>query len=256
MHSEFKQVFVMALEGFVPINITKTLMAFLDFCYIACQDALTDDSLDALDSALRRFHHHRKIFQENRKIFQENRKIFQENRKIFQENRKIFQETGVLPTGFSLPRQHLLTHYHHHIKKFGAPNGLSSSITESKHITAVKKPWRQSCRYEALGQMLTINTWNDKLAAARIDFLSRGMLNGTCLSEALKKLQNTLEDIGDSNSDIADDSDYSSEDGQDLDADEDEDRTGPVDGPPALSEVILAQKRGEYHSLFYVSERF
>ena len=146
--------------------------------------------------------------------------------------------------------------YRHHIKKFGAPNGLSSSITESKHITAVKKPWRQSRCYEALGQMLTINTWNDKLAAARIDFLSRGMLNGTCLSEALKKLQNTLKDIGDSNSDIADDSDYSSEDGQDLDADEDEDRTGPVDGPPALSEVILAQKRGEYHSLFYVSERF
>ena len=83
MHSEFKQVFVTALEGFVPIDITKTLMAFLDFCYIARQDALTDDSLDALDSALRRFHHHRKIF----------------------------QETGVRPTGFSLPRQHSLTHY-------------------------------------------------------------------------------------------------------------------------------------------------
>ena len=155
------------MEGFVPIDVTKTLMAFLDFCYIAHQDVLTEDSLDALDNALGRFHHHRKVF----------------------------QETGVRPTGFSLPRQHSLVHYHHHIKKFGAPNGLSSSITKSKHITAVKKPWCRSSCYEALGQMLAINTRNDKLAAARIDFSSCGMLNGTCLGEALKQLQNTLEDI-------------------------------------------------------------
>ena len=208
------------LEGFVPIDITKALTAFLDFCYIARQDVLTDNSLDALNGALRRFHHHRKIF----------------------------QETGVRPTGFSLPRQHSLVHYCDHIKKFGAPNGLSSSITESKHITAVKKPWRQSRRYEALGQMLTINTRNDKLAAARVDFLSRGMLSGTCLSEAIKKLEDTLEDIEDNNGSMEDDSDYSSKDGQDLDADEDEDRTGLTDGLPTSSEVTLAQKRGDYHS--------
>ena len=204
----------MALEGFVPIDITKTLTAFLDFCYIAHQDVVTEDLLDALDDALGRFHHHRKIF----------------------------QETGVRPTGFSLPRQHSLTHYRHHIEKFGALNGLSSSITESKHITAVKKPWHRSNRYEALSQMLTINTRNDKLAAAQIDFSLCGMLNGTCLSEALEKLQDASDD--DSNSE--DDSIYGSDDGQDLDADEDEDlRTGPVDGPPSLSNVTLAQKRGQ-----------
>ena len=149
-----------------------------------------------------------------------------------------------------------LTHYRHHIKKFGALNGLSSSITESKHITAVKKPWRQSRHYEALGQMLTINTRNDKLAAARIDFLSCGMLNGTCLSEALNKLQNTLEDIEDDNISTEDDSDFSGEDDQDLDADEEEDKTGPVDGLPAMSEVTLAQKRGKHHFLFHISEHF
>jgi hypothetical protein len=106
------KVFVTALEGFVPINITKTLMVFLDFCYIAHQEALTENLLDALNNTLGKFHHHRKIF----------------------------QETGVRPTRFSLPRQHSLTHYHHHMKKFRALNGLSSSITESKHITTVKKP--------------------------------------------------------------------------------------------------------------------
>jgi hypothetical protein len=227
------KVFVTALEGFVPIDITKALTAFLDFCYIARQDALTEDSLDALDNALGRFHHHRKIF----------------------------QETGVRPTGFSLPRQHSLIHYRHHIEKFGAPNGLSSSITESKHIAAVKKPWRQSNRYEALGQMLITNTRNDKLAAARIDFSSRGMLAGTCLGDALKKLEKTLDDA-DENGNAEDDPDYDSEGGQDLDADEDEGETGPVDEdeggagpvnrPLALSDITLTRQRGGYRLLFCI----
>ena len=34
--------------------------------------------------------------------------------------------------------------------------------------------------------MLTINTHNDKLASARADVLSQGMLQGTCLGNALQ----------------------------------------------------------------------
>ena len=102
-----------ALEGYVPVDITKTLKAFLDFCYIARQNVLTEDSLNALDTALKKFHHYCEIF----------------------------RASGVHPDGFSLPRQHSLKHYRRHIENFGAPNGLCSSITESKHITAVKKPW-------------------------------------------------------------------------------------------------------------------
>ena len=216
--AKHKQVFVTALEGFVPVDITKTLTAFLDFCYIARQDVLTDASLDTLDLSLARFHHYRKIF----------------------------QETNVRPTGFSLPRQHSLTHYRHHIEKFGAPNGLSSSITKSKHITAVKKPWRQSSRYEALNQMLTINTRNDKLAAARNDFSSRGMLSGTCLSEALKSLQDSPGDINDGNSDVGNHSDCDGDDSQDLDVNED--RSDSVADLPGMSEVTLARKPGEWIS--------
>ncbi|KAG1721168.1 uncharacterized protein EDB91DRAFT_1240337 [Suillus paluster] len=77
----------------------------------------------------------------------------------------------------------------HLIRLFGAPNGLCSSITESKHIKAVKEPWRRSSRYEALGQMLQINQRLDKLAALRIDFRSRRMLSGTCLSAVLATLE-------------------------------------------------------------------
>ena len=173
--------------------------------------------LDTLDIALAKFHHYRNIF----------------------------QETNVRPTGFSLPRQHSLTHYRHHIEKFGAPNGLSSSITESKHITTIKKPWCQSSRYEALNQMLTINTRNDKLAAARNDFSSHGMLSGTCLGEALKSLRDPPRDIDDGNSDVGNNSYCDSDDGQDPDVNEDGDGSGPVAGPPGMSEVTLALKQGE-----------
>ncbi|KAI0038125.1 hypothetical protein FA95DRAFT_1475492, partial [Auriscalpium vulgare] len=48
-------------------------------------------------------------------------------------------------------------HYRHLIEEFAALNGLWSSITESKHIKAVKEPWRRWSRNEALGQMLLAN---------------------------------------------------------------------------------------------------
>ncbi|KAG6826421.1 hypothetical protein H0H92_015852 [Tricholoma furcatifolium] len=47
--------------------------------------------------------------------------------------------------------------FHHTRTEFGTPNGLCSSITESAHIRAIKKHWRRSSRYQALGQMLLIN---------------------------------------------------------------------------------------------------
>jgi hypothetical protein len=224
------QVFLNALEGYVPVDITKTLKAFLDFCYIARQNVLTEDSLNALDAALERFHHYREIF----------------------------RTSGVRPNGFSLPRQHSLKHYRRHIENFGAPNGLCSSITESKHITAVKKPWRRSNRYEALKQMLTINTRNDKLAAARVDFASRGMLQGTCLGETLKLWHDDLGDnTGNDDEDQSDGPDGNGEGGIDLDIDQDDNNNnsdgnddgplGPVDGPPIFSEVSLAQKKGIEH---------
>jgi hypothetical protein len=90
---------------------------------------------------------------------------------------------------FSLPRQHSLCHYILLIRQFGAPNGLCSSITESKHIKAVKEPWRRSSRFRALGQMLLTNQRLDKLAAARADFEARGMLTGSCVSDALRELR-------------------------------------------------------------------
>jgi hypothetical protein len=154
------QVYLPALEGHLPSDILCTFRAFLEFCYIARRDILTKNDLNELEDALSRFHQYRKIF----------------------------ETSGVRPKGISMPRQHALIHYPALIQLLGAPNGLCSSITESKHIRAVKEPWRRSNRNEPLEQMLLSNQRLDKLAAARIDFKSRGMLEGTLLSSVYAAL--------------------------------------------------------------------
>lgn len=128
----------------------RAFSAFLEFCYLVRRKVLNEESLVEVDAALARYHH----------------------------ERTIFEQEGVCPNGFSLPRQHSLVHYRYLTQEFGAPNGLCSSITESKHIKAVKEPWRRSSKYQALGQMLTINQRLDKLAASRVDFVERGMVLG------------------------------------------------------------------------------
>lgn len=87
-----------------------------------------------------------------------------------------------------------MVHYHDHIKNFGSPNGLCSSITESKHITAVKRPWRRSNKHAALPQMLKVNQRIDKIAAARADFTARGMLTDSCLIQAIKDMFSSMSD--------------------------------------------------------------
>ncbi|KAG2124061.1 hypothetical protein DEU56DRAFT_923674 [Suillus clintonianus] len=154
------KVYLPAIEGHVPTDVVRTFRAFLEFCYLVRRSIITESTLGQIQDALDRFHHYRAIF----------------------------ESTGVVST-FSLPRQHSCTHYILLIRLYGAPNGLCSSITETKHIKAVKEPWRRSSRYKALGQMLVTNQRLDKLAAARVDFKSRGMLNGTCLSAMLQRLK-------------------------------------------------------------------
>jgi hypothetical protein len=78
-----------------------------------------------------------------------------------------------------LPRQHAFNHYYYLIIAFGSPNGLCSSITESKHIEAVKKPWRWSSRFKVITQIVLTLLQLHKMAAARQCFTLLGMLKGT-----------------------------------------------------------------------------
>ncbi|KZT19220.1 hypothetical protein NEOLEDRAFT_1183593 [Neolentinus lepideus HHB14362 ss-1] len=144
------KVYLPVLDGLLPRDIVRSIRSLVDFCYLARQDVHTSDTIKDLKTALADFHKYRDIF----------------------------QTTGVRPDGFSsLPRQHSLMHWPRSIWEYGAPNGLCSSITESKHIKAVKEPYRCSNHYEALAQMLLTNQRLDKLAASRVDFSSRGMLD-------------------------------------------------------------------------------
>ncbi|KAF9245384.1 hypothetical protein BU15DRAFT_85684 [Melanogaster broomeanus] len=141
------KVYINAIEGYVPEEMVCTFRAFLEFCFIARHDIVTDDTLEDLEDALKRFH----------------------------ECREIFISTNVR-SNFALPWQHAMKHYPELICLFGAPNGLCSSITESKHIEAVKRPYRHSSKFNALKQVLLTNQRMDKLAASLVDFTARGML--------------------------------------------------------------------------------
>ncbi|KAG0701704.1 hypothetical protein DFH29DRAFT_982632 [Suillus ampliporus] len=130
------KVYIPAIVDYVPAELVQCMSAFLDFCYLVRRSELSEETLRDIKLALQRFH----------------------------ETREIFRDSGVRPKGCSLPQQHSLVHYLRLIQEFGAPNGLCSSITESRHITA------------ALGQMLLTNQRLDKLAAARVQLVARGML--------------------------------------------------------------------------------
>ena len=102
----------------------------------------------------------------------------------FHELRVVFIEIGVRPNSVALPRNHSLLHYVDSIRLFGSSNGLCSSITESKHIEAVKDTWHRSNRNEPIEQMLRSLTRKNKLSSARIEFGRQGMLHNHVLTAA------------------------------------------------------------------------
>ena len=179
--------------------MVQALSAFMDFCYLVRRNILDESSLDAIDVAVGQFHAYRIVF-----------------------------EDAGIRSNFSLPRQHSVKHFRLLIQMFGAPNGLCSSITESKHIKAVKEPYRRSSHFEALGQMLLTNQRIDKLQACRVSLATRNMLDGPCLAPGVLPILPIppLPPFP----------------GQDPDDD-------AVDGLRAVASVTLARNRGQ--SAFY-----
>jgi hypothetical protein len=100
-----------AIEGYVPQDMVRALQAFLEFCYITQRDIHDANSLQELEDALEHYHTYHQIF----------------------------QNCGAWTDSFNLPQQHSRLHYLQLIRAFSAPNGLCSSITESKLVL----PWLQ-----------------------------------------------------------------------------------------------------------------
>lgn len=217
-----KQVYIAAIAGHVPTEMVQCLTAFMDLCYIFRRNAITTTALKTAEGLLDQFHN----------------------------LRRVFIDAGVR-SSISLPRQHALIHYLTSIPLFGSPNGLCSSITESKHIKAVKEPWRRSSRYKALIQMLRTITRLDKIAALRRIFLKKGMLVGTTAAYIAQLLSETDSDAA------GDEENRATEEGEDEDEEQGEDHgkvgadeclrdVGPVSGPQALSSIMLAPTRGRH----------
>ncbi|KAF8347311.1 hypothetical protein F5887DRAFT_1060897 [Amanita rubescens] len=162
------KVYLPAITGLVPARMVRAVRYFIDFCYYARRSILDDNDLTKLDELLSKFH----------------------------EEREIFREVGVREKGFNLPRQHALTHYRQLIVDFGAPSGLCSSITESKHIEAIKEPYRRSNRNHPLAQILQTNQQMDKLNAA---------LHGRPSPQVVKKLKKLVPDNKDNDEAATDD---------------------------------------------------
>jgi hypothetical protein len=178
--------------------MVRALSSFLEFCYLVRRSVIDEDDIALIELALEDFHRDRVAFD------------------------------TVRPDGYSLPRQHAMVHYPLLIREFGAPNGLCSSITESKHIKAVKQPWRRSSHFQALGQMLLTNQRLDKLAAARVDFQAWGMLDGPLFGAGLGEEAAVQVPAASCTA---------------LEDDHDDDEGGAVDGD-VLAEVLLAKKPG------------
>lgn len=107
-------MYIAALEGNVPAEIVCTFRAFLEFCCLVCRHVITEQMLEAIEEALTCFHRFCQVFKDSE---------------------------HTIINSFSLLRQHAAKHYPELIRLFGALNGLCSSITECKHIKAVKEPY-------------------------------------------------------------------------------------------------------------------
>ena len=202
-----EQVYLPAIAGHVPSDMVRCLAAFLDFCYLVRRNAICEDTISKAEEALERFHYYREVF----------------------------VETGVVADAVSLPRQHSLKHYINSIRLLGSPNSLCSSITESKHIKAVKEPWHRSNHFNALAQMLHTNVRLDKLWAARGVFSRHGMLRGTTTvyMEAMMQGEAPQGPV------------------VEEDDDDDTDGHGAIARPRVMSSICLAVKPGMHEVYFF-----
>lgn len=192
------QVFLPAIEGHVPPEMVHCIAIFLNICYTIRGTIHTTMTINKLEKLIAEYHTARDIF-----------------------------IATVRPAGISLPRQHALVHYPHLIREFGAPNGLCSSITETRHISAVKEPYRRSNHHEPLAQMLIANTRTDKIGAARAVFKERGMLDGDMYGEEVLRVDPARIQEG-------------TEPHQRREEDDD---GGPVNDPSVIGKVELARTR-------------
>ncbi|KAF8128116.1 hypothetical protein EV363DRAFT_1400617 [Boletus edulis] len=202
----FMKVYLNAVEGYIPDNMMHTFHAFLEFCYIARHNIITEDMLKDLGDTLEHFHKYREIF----------------------------IATNVR-SNFALPRQHAMKHYPKLIRLFGAPNGLCSSITESKHMYQGRQT-----TFNALKQMLLTNQRIDKLAASLVNFTARGMFIEPSVMSHLHD-EDTHGGRGADSNDVNQQAGHAEEEEEHDEGEESDDEGGAVEGEQVLCDIRLAR---------------
>ena len=202
------QVYLSAIYGHVPAEMVQCIAAFMNCCYIVRRNAITSSDIQRFRVHLHDFH----------------------------RLREIFITTGVRKDT-SLPRQHSLMHYPDGVELFSSPNGTCSSLTEAKHIKAVKDPWRRSNQNQPLPQMLRTISRIEKLTALQRVFKQRGMLVGTVVDYTAACVAGMRPPILPWKGSTTDDNDDTT--------DNDDEDTGPVPGPHTTADVLLAATQRE-----------
>ena len=114
------------VETPVSVRMARAVRALLDFIYLSQYSVHTTQSLDALDTALRRFH----------------------------EEKEVFIELGVREH-LNLPKLHSLAHYRQSIMLFGATDNYNTEQSERLHIDFTKKAYRATNFKDEIKQMVT-----------------------------------------------------------------------------------------------------
>ncbi|CAE6421957.1 unnamed protein product [Rhizoctonia solani] len=109
------KVFLGIIAGDTPEMGVEAARAVLDFTFRARQPQLDEDDLNCLDSDVRVFHATREIF----------------------ITRQVY--TGEDFNNFS--KMHMMGHYAHQIREWGAPDGYNTEGPERLHIDYVKTPY-------------------------------------------------------------------------------------------------------------------
>ncbi|KAG8714243.1 hypothetical protein FRC09_017834 [Ceratobasidium sp. 395] len=127
---EAAKVFLPMVAGTQPTEAVRAARCIMDFAYRAHLPQLDDDDLDALESDLAEFHEHKDIF--------------------------ILEGALKSERGWNgIPKIHMLSHYTHLIREYGAIDGYSTNISERLHIDYVKMPYRASNKVDPIEQMIT-----------------------------------------------------------------------------------------------------
>ncbi|KAG8731449.1 hypothetical protein FRC11_004123, partial [Ceratobasidium sp. 423] len=121
--------FLPAVIGPLQADMREMVRALVDFMYRAQAPSLSDSDLNAMDSDLRTFHHHKGLLVG-----------------------PIYDEAEHFD---KISKLHMLRHWTHAIRELGTPDGYNTEGPEHLHIEYAKVPWRASNKVRPLPQMVT-----------------------------------------------------------------------------------------------------